>query len=404
MVKKSFSLVIVVLFFSSCTFFKLVKQLDDEEQVFKTGIHKFEFVNNQIQLVTNIETQSNKRFLLDLGAPVSFIYNNADLERIIIKENVIRGIGRLKSADGQTLKRYYYKFKYLENDLFVLRNALMPVVDSPDTISCFRLDGLWGSNVFSSEFKDAKNKILLISIQDSTIAVLDQLPDLAEWIEIGTRFNSIGHIYVKINIGNVEQELILDTGFGGDVIVNSETFQRLLISGSTDGNITQTYGQVVGSLLGYGYDTTYYTNAGIRIGGQFEVNPISVRYAKQLKVNALGMGVLQRFNILVDYQKKAVYLQLNPSFPGNGKSFFFNKGFGLSKQANSRLTVINIRSKSVADIAGLRIGDIVLSINGIPVEPDVVCEQLQVYSKLDSKKTDNEVVVQRGNETIRITL
>ena len=144
MIKITFYLILVVLFFSSCTFFKLAKQLDDEEKEFNTGKHKFEFVNNQIQIVTNVETISNKRFLFDLGAPVSFIYNNADLDRIIIKENLIRGIGKLKSADGQTLKRYYYKFKYLENGLFVVRNFLMPVIDYPDKISCYRLDGLWG--------------------------------------------------------------------------------------------------------------------------------------------------------------------------------------------------------------------------------------------------------------------
>jgi hypothetical protein len=404
MIKITFYLILVVLFFSSCTFFKLAKQLDDEEKEFYTGKHKFEFVNNQIQIVTNVETISNKRFLFDLGAPVSFIYNNADLDRIIIKENLIRGIGKLKSADGQTLKRYYYKFKYLENGLFVVRNFLMPVIDSPDTISCYRLDGLWGSNVFSSESKDTKNKVLLISMQDSTLAVLDSLPDLTDWIKIGTRFNSFGHIYIKTNIGDNEQELILDTGFGGDVIVNAETFKRLLNSGLTDSSLTQTYGHVVGSLLGFRYDTTYNINTGIRLSEQLEVNPVSVRSTKQLRVNALGMGVLQRFNIIVDYQNKSVYLQPNPGFQGNEKSFFFNKGFGLSKQAHSRLVVINIRSESVADIAGLRIGDIVLSVNGVTVESDFACEQLLFYSKLDSHKNDNEVVVQRGDETIRITL
>jgi hypothetical protein len=72
-------------------------------------------------------------------------------------------------------------------------------------------------------------------------------------------------------------------------------------------------------------------------------------------VNAMGMDLIKRFNILVDYQKQNLYLQPNPAYFKPKKNIFQLSGFKARSPGNKELIVVNMVAGSLAEKAGMKI-------------------------------------------------
>jgi hypothetical protein len=91
----------------------------------------------------------------------------------------------------------------------------------------------------------------------------------------------------------------------------------------------------------------------------------SLKLGATARNGAIGGEVLSRFTVIFNFPKEEMYLKKNSSFK---KKFHYNLSGLTVKAKGSRLNVFEVtevRESSVSDQAGVRAGDLIVSINGI---------------------------------------
>lgn len=114
---------------------------------------------------------------------------------------------------------------------------------------------------------------------------------------------------------------------------------------------------------------------------------------------ALGGEILSRFKVTFDFPREALYLQKSPAFK---KKFFYNMSGLTLKAKGSRLEtfeITDVREKSPAEGAGIKPGDLVVSINGIPANTLDLNSMNAFFNIRPGKKIILEV--NRGGQTIK---
>jgi hypothetical protein len=91
----------------------------------------------------------------------------------------------------------------------------------------------------------------------------------------------------------------------------------------------------------------------------------SLKLGATKRNGAIGGEILSRFTVIFNFPAEEMYLKKNYAFK---KKFHYNLSGLTVKAKGSRLNVFEItdvRSQSVADVAGVRTGDLLMSINGL---------------------------------------
>lgn len=91
----------------------------------------------------------------------------------------------------------------------------------------------------------------------------------------------------------------------------------------------------------------------------------SLKIGATKRNGAIGGEVLSRFTVIFDFPEEQIYLKKNSDFK---KKFHYNLSGISLKAKGSRLNVfevIEVRKQSVADIAGVLEGDLIVGINGV---------------------------------------
>jgi hypothetical protein len=91
----------------------------------------------------------------------------------------------------------------------------------------------------------------------------------------------------------------------------------------------------------------------------------SLKLGATKRNGAVGGEILSRFTVIFNFPKEEMYLKKNAAYK---KKFHYNISGLTMKAKGSRLDVfevIEVRQKSVADVAGVMAGDLIVSINGI---------------------------------------
>jgi hypothetical protein len=91
----------------------------------------------------------------------------------------------------------------------------------------------------------------------------------------------------------------------------------------------------------------------------------SLKLGSTARNGAIGGEILSRFTVIFNFPQEEMYLRKNSSFK---KKFHYNLSGLTVKAKGSRLNVfeiIDVRKRSVADVAGVEPGDLIISINGL---------------------------------------
>jgi hypothetical protein len=117
---------------------------------------------------------------------------------------------------------------------------------------------------------------------------------------------------------------------------------------------------------------------------------------------SLGGEVLSRFTVIFNYSAGKVYFKKNDSF----KKEFQNNLSGIALKAKgARLKtfeVIEVRGKSVSERAEIKKGDLIISLNGSPIESFTLNEINGILNSKPGKKVN--LVIDRAGEKLRKTI
>lgn len=387
----------MLLFLGSCKIIQLTKNKNVENLVANNKSVKFEF-DKQILLETKFCSGETKKLAFDLGAGTTILFKKSGLE-YLEKITPTLAYGHSISADKKKIKNNFYKMGVLQTDAFKLTNSFLPVVPNFQTSLCKNIVGVWGADTF-------EGKILILKMEDSTLTVLDSLPSLDNWIPVETTYK-YPHFYVILKIGGKKIKLLLDTGSTSGIVISQDTYKEKNLENETPlFDVSKWTGQAFSTASGLTEPDTIIKGVLSEASwGDYKIDSIPIYINNRIKRSVIGLDVLKRLNILFDFHNHDIYIQKNPnSINLTLKSFFGRKGFSINNSKTNVWTVSVLQVNSPASRAGLKVGDQIISINGITPDQSNMCEYIKIISELDGSLTNYEAIILRNNNRIQITL
>ena len=396
--KTIFLFIICSFLTGSCSFIKLMKHKRNEELSIHNKFEKFGLAKNLVIIPSAFPGGEQRDMALDLGAASTVLLKNSGLQTIDTLSPVL-AFGISLSADHQKMKNKYYAIGTIKTNAFELNKAFLTLLPDFQVSPCNRIVGVWGSDLFDE-------KILVLNMEDSTLAVFDTLPSLDTWTPVESEYK-YPLFYIILGIGNQKVKLLLDTGFTSGIVLSQKTYHKGIYGNNqliTDAG--KWMGKFFNTASGLSdADTTLRATLVKASWGSFSIDSIPLTVGNQIKRNIAGMELFKRFNLLLDYQHGKIFVQPNPNYkkPAS-KNFFVEMGFSISNSKDHIITVGVIKIDSPAEKAGIKTGDQVISISDIKSETGNNCEVIKLLNALDCTVANKEVVVKRADEVLKFVL
>lgn len=201
----------------------------------------------------------------------------------------------------------------------------------------------------------------------------------------------------------IDAKLLVDSGASHGIMLEQTSDPRIKVSDST-----------VSSIIGRGLGGEITGKAGriesLELGSLLLKKPIANfpdpnSYVDTLKMGtvfrngAIGGEVLGRFTTVFDFPREKLYLRKNSGFK---RPFYYNLSGVTIKARGAQLNVfeiIDVREKSAASVAGIKAGDVVVSINGHPAKSLELNHIIGLFNSKPGKKVN--LVVDRKGERLR---
>ena len=285
-----------------------------------------------------------------------------------------------------------FKFENYSNNL-----AFIPVLSLKPILGDFA-DGIFGS-------QNLANKILEINYFHEFIRLHNDVSviDTSDYIKISMK-KERNRLFVPATIQindavTIQDFLLLDIGFGGSIDITSATADKYRLSNKIVNKIQ--YYTEYGGISGYSstYDFRAYS---IKIGN-YKLDNVTMGYsedksgalASEDHAGLLGNEILERFDVIIDFMNNNLYLKPNLNY---NKSFNFSKlGFCYVDRnvTMNAWIVTGLYKGSNAEIAGLKIDDKIISVNGIDIHKIPFIEQSDFWEKTDKVSL---IVLRNGKE------
>ncbi|MEO1053008.1 MAG: aspartyl protease family protein [Bacteroidota bacterium] len=352
-----------------------------------------------------IETQSNLmfttvtikgkdyRFLIDTGAP--FTLSKELAKEIDFK---VRRVSNMGSVNSQRGKAYWGKLKKLEIGELTFSNVNTAVIDynKVTLLKCFDFDGIIGSNLMGAAAWQIDHDAKVIRITNR----VDSLPDIGKSQVLPMKkLSSIKKpgIQVKVNKGNTAF-VLFDTGSGDFFDLPYASLLKSEREGVLDSRIKYVTARGLGNVGAFGAEDT--------TGYMVKVPEFSVGKEKMENVvfdmshddkAKLGVQYLKGRVVTFDFPGNRIFVaqKAKPHVPHDFSTF----GFSIFPHQN-KITARPIYEGSMAQAAGLEIGDQIVSINGKEFQPDDLCNSLWSLVKALNKSDEAslKVIKSDGNQ------
>jgi predicted aspartyl protease len=318
----------------------------------------FRLVDNRVFIPAKINGKGPFWVILDTGAAGTVMRGTADrLGLKVENESQQSGVGEKKVVAGET---HLQELQIGDAHFHGLDVGVLPGDDSAEVFGTQPLDGIIGREVFEHFVvrHDYVHKVLTFTLPrnynapSGTIVVPFERP---------------------VQIPVVEAEL---DGVQGRFGVDTGARSALLLYGRwTDANhLREKYNAKVEGVTGWGIGGPVRSQLArarkLKIGGA-EVEDIVIRLSLQKSglttsssmAGLIGPDVLSQFDVTFDYARKRIIFEKNSAY---GRYDSWDRtGMWLGQEGN-HFHVVDVIAGSAATQAGIKVGDIVLAVDGKP--------------------------------------
>ena len=330
-----------------------------EKKVFTKNIPiiqiPFEEEFNTVVIPITINGSQKLRCILDTGMPGGVFLLDPKTAKNIDLKYVSTNVTLRGSGSGTQLGSMAMGTT-VQVDKIKLSNQRVIVLNEPGSLAKIGVDGAIGASIFNKyvvQMDFEKKLLLLFSVEDFDAKQLGEEFSL----EI---VNTKPFIKAKVSNNekqNVPVSLLLDTGAGAGLSLHTKSLSELIlpkrtIKGVLGGGVG---GDIVGKL---GRISTLQL-------GKHKLKQIVTGFPETANTNSdgtIGMEILNRFLITIDYTNNRMFLLPNKSF---NDVFEFNmSGIAVKPTAEGKLGVRHVFDGSPGSQAGIRSGDIIIAVNG----------------------------------------
>lgn len=348
-------------------------------------------ITNQIYVQARLNNSEPMWFMLDTGATWSIL----DVDKA--KELNIKSEGGRTLDLGQT---YTVTTTFAKDASLDISGVKVPVKVLAVMPAKFRhapqIVGLIGSDLckrFVVKIDYTTKTLELFEPKNYTYAGRGEILPI-EIIE------EIPHVTVHISKGNVSSlktNLLVDTGAAQTVMLYAPFVEKNKLLESTEGTIKLRAGGLGGGDFNYKVRAKAVNIGNFRFDDPL-INFSTGRGAADRRDGVLGNGFLDRFNVIIDYSRKQVILE--PTQRLNVPTDFDFFTFKITQSGNAYI-IADLLQNSTAGQAGLKSGDVLLSVDGNPVS-DLALIQIQRMFMMDGR--DRVLTIKRAGETLEIKL
>jgi len=337
-----------------CARMNLVQLIQDGEVNISNSVTKVPFTYRAglINLKVVIEGQIYN-FLFDTGAPLlvsTEIFNKHGLKN--------KFSNKVRDSGGKTEELMFTKVPKLtiESAEFLNFGSAVQDMENSEVFKCLDFDGIIGANLFRELHLEInyKEQYLLLTKNWN----LFDIPESVTKTDFTTNISSTPLIDINIE-GEMIENITFDTGSNGSLkISNTEISNQMEQRNKKDG--LYAYGFLSYGIHGkQGNDTICRRKVDyIEIAGQ-KYEKTNVLF--QSKKDILGNEFLKNFRIFINWPKKEMYLYQHEIF--EDKAYYYH-GFKLV-YLNEEYFISKLYVDSEASQKGMKLGDKILSINGI---------------------------------------
>lgn len=213
----------------------------------------------------------------------------------------------------------------------------------------------------------------------------------------------------------VEGEVVLESGevINAKLLMDSGASHGILLESASDAKI-ELPSHTVSSQIGRGIGGAITGRVGrlnkFSLGNYTLKNPIanfpdpnsymdSLKIGRTKRHGTIGGEILSRFTVIFNFSKEEVFIRKNSSF---NKKFYYNLSGLTIKAKGSTLNtfeITEVREDSAAKLADVQPGDIILSVNGVPVEELNLNQVVGYFNSKPGKKINLEL--SRNGEQLR---
>ncbi len=257
-----------------------------------------------------------------------------------------------------------------------------------------------------------QNRIVQIDYQNLSLKIIDP-----EDFKVDTSYKRIQLImrrnlfFIKTDVAftknlNLKSEYVFDIGCGTGMINTGETVRKNKINLSDKNKVE------------FGYDWGLLEN---RHSTQFKMRVNSIRFegfefieplidcsmdssgtlGSGDYAGLLGNGILENFNMIIDFPLKTLYLKPNENY--KKRMVFKSLGFGFVDRTDicDGLVVSAVETNRDQDALDIKSGDIITHINDKPEKNNSTEIVKELYSKIGKY---NMFTIKRGSETIKFNV
>ncbi|HLF33656.1 MAG TPA: aspartyl protease family protein [Cyclobacteriaceae bacterium] len=212
------------------------------------------------------------------------------------------------------------------------------------------------------------------------------------------------YIWATITTGDsatIRVKLMIDTGASHSLLLKEDPDLGILVP---EKNITSEIGRGLGgSIEGKIGKINSLTIGDFTFRDVITSFPDPDNYPDTLSIidrnGTIGGEILSRFRMFIDYRHSKIYLRKNQNFT---KKFGYNMS-GISVIAEGKdldnYRISNVRKESPADLAGVRVNDKILTINGYNCEDMTLGEIYKIFNYDPGKMI--RVFLERDNEVVK---